>query len=249
MVSVEAIREFVSVVSGGDGSGYGGGYGGSYGDGSGYGDGDGYGDGRGGSYGDGDGYGYGYGSGYGDGDGSGYGDGDGGGYGYGDGDGGGYGYGDGSDIKTINGIYTTMIDTILTAITNIRGNIVKGFIVNDDLTLEPCYVVKQDNLFSHGKTIKSAMAGLRDKLFEDMSEEERIDMFWKEHNLEAKYPASDFYEWHHRLTGSCEIGRQSFCKDHNIDLTKDKFTVKQFVELCKYDYGGEVISKLLRRNK
>jgi len=207
MVSVEAIREFVSVVSGG--GGYSGGYG------------------------DGDGSGYGYGSGYGRGD------------GYGDG----RGYGSGSDIKTINGIYTTMIDTILTAITNIRGNIVKGFIVNDDLTLEPCYVVKQDNLFSHGKTIKSAMAGLRDKLFEDMSEEDRIEMFWKEHNLEAKYPASDFYEWHYRLTGSCELGRQSFCKNHNIDINKDKFTVKQFVELCKNDYGSEVIRKLLRRSK
>ena len=223
MVSVEAIREFVSVVSGG------GGYSGSGGDGSGRG------------YGDGSGYGGGYSGG------GGYGGGD----GYGDwyGDGRGYGSGGGSDIKTINGIYTTMIDTILTAITNIRGNIVKGFIVNDDLTLEPCYVVKQDNLFSHGKTIKSAMAGLRDKLFEDMSEEDRIEMFWKEHNLEAKYPASDFYEWHYRLTGSCELGRQSFCKNHNIDINKDKFTVKQFVELCKNDYGSEVIRKLLRRSK
>jgi len=223
MVSVEAIREFVSVVSGG------GGYSGGGGDGSGRG------------YGDGSGYGGGYSGG------GGYGGGD----GYGDwyGDGRGYGSGGGSDIKTINGIYTTMIDTILTAITNIRGNIVKGFIVNDDLTLEPCYVVKQDNLFSHGKTIKSAMAGLRDKLFEDMSEEDRIEMFWKEHNLEAKYPASDFYEWHYRLTGSCELGRQSFCKNHNIDINKDKFTVKQFVELCKNDYGSEVIRKLLRRSK
>jgi hypothetical protein len=219
MVSVEAIREFVFVVSGG----YSGGNGSSYGYGDGYGNGRGYG--------------------YGDGGGNGRG------YGYGDGYGDGRGYGSGSDIKTINGIYTTMIDTILTAITNIRGNIVKGFIVNDDLTLEPCYVVKQDNLFSHGKTIKSAMAGLRDKLFEDMSEEDRIEMFWKEHNLEAKYPASDFYEWHYRLTGSCELGRQSFCKNHNIDINKDKFTVKQFVELCRNDYGSEVIRKLLRRNK
>jgi len=223
MVSVEAIREFVSVVSGGDG------------DGSGYSGGSGYGDGDGSGYGDGSGCSGGYGDGSGYSDGSGYGS--------------GYSDGRGSDIKTINGIYTTMIDTILTAITNIRGNIVKGFIVNDDLTLEPCYVVKQDNLFSHGKTIKSAMAGLRDKLFEDMSEEERIDMFWKEHNLEAKYPASDFYEWHYRLTGSCELGRQSFCKNHNIDINKDKFTVKQFVELCRNDYGSEVIRKLLRRNK
>ena len=141
-----------------------------------------------------------------------------------------------------------MIDDILTAITNIRGNVAKGFIVNVDLTLEPCYVVKQDNLFSHGKSVKSAMAGLRDKLFEEMSEEERIDMFWKEHNLKSDYPAQDLYEWHNRLTGSCELGRQSFCKNHNIDLNKDKFTVKQFVELCKNDYGGEVIVKLLKED-
>lgn len=196
MVSVEAIREFVSVVSGG----------------------------------------YGYGGGGGNSDGGGCGG------GYGGGDGGG-------DIKTINGIHTAMIDDILTAITNVRGNVAKGFIVNVDLTLELCYVVKQDNLFSHGKSIKSAMAGLMDKLFEDMSEEERIDMFWKEHNIKSEYPALDLYEWHNKLTGSCEFGRQSFCKNHNINLNKDKFTVKQFIELCKNDYGGEVISKLLRRNK
>jgi hypothetical protein len=228
MVSVGAIKEFVSVVSDGDGDGYGSGYG--------------------------DGYGDGYGSGYGGGRGDSYGDGDGGGRGgcrggsddSGYGDRGDDGYG---DIKTINGLHTVIIDSILTAVTNIRGNVAKGYIVNVDLTLEPCYVVKQDNLFSHGKSVKSAMSGLRDKLFEEMSEEERIDMFWKEHNIKSEYPALDLYEWHNKLTGSCEFGRQSFCKNHNIDLKKDKFTVKQFVELCKNDYGGEVISKLLRRNK
>lgn len=224
MVSVEAIREFVSVVidsygdcySGGDsgGSGYGRGYGDCY-SGS---DCSGYGGGRGGSGG------YGRGGGSGDSNSSG-------------------------DIKTINGLHTAIIDNILTAITNIRGNVAKGYIVNVDLTLEPCYVVKQDNLFSHGKSVKNAMSGLRDKLFEEMSEEERIDMFWEEHNLESDYPAQDLYEWHNKLTGSCEFGRQSFCKNHNINLNKDKFTVKQFVELCRNDYGGEVISKLLRRNK
>lgn len=231
MVSVEAIREFVSVVSGGYGDCYGDCYGGGYGGGGG--------DGYGGGYSSGSGGGYGGGSGYGDGDGSGYGGGYGGGY---DGYGGGY-------IKTINGLHTAIIDSTLTAITNIKGNIAKGYIVNKDMTLEPCFVVRGDNLFSHGKTIKSAMAGLMDKLFEDMSEEDRIDMFWKEHNLEAKYPASDFYEWHYRLTGSCELGRQSFCKNHGIDINKDEFTVRQFVELCKNDYGSEVIRKLLRRSK
>ncbi len=213
MVSVEAIREFVSVVSGGDGDCYGGGYD----SGSGYGDC------------------------YDSGGGGGYDSGGGGGYGGGCGGGGG-------GIKTINGLHTDIIDSILTAITNIRGNIVKGFIVNDDLTLEPCYVVKQDNLFSHGKSVKSAMLGLRDKLFEEMSEEERIDMFWKEHNIKSEYPALDLYEWHYRLTGSCELGRQSFCKNHNIDINKDKFTVKQFVELCRNDYGSEVIKKLLKED-
>ena len=84
--------------------------------------------------------------------------------------------------------------------------------------------------------------------FEELSEEERIEMFLEKFNLKDKYKGSDFYEWHNKLTGSCEMGRNSFVKNHNIDLN-DEFTVSEFVELTKNDYGSEIIIELENRIK
>ncbi len=234
------------------GSGYGYGYGSGSGDGYGYGycDGDGSGDGSGDGYGYGSGDGYGDGYGYGSGDGYGYGycDGSGDGYGYGycDGDGYGYGYGDGDGykIKQINGEYVYRVDGINTIIRQIKGNVAKGFILRSDLMLVPCYVVKQDGKLAHGETLRAAMTALRDKLFEDMPEADRIAAFLEDHKASEKYPARDLWEWHHRLTGSCEMGRNQFAADHSINLDEDQFTVEEFISLTKNAYGSEVIRHL-----
>ena len=236
------IKQFLSINSG---SGYGDGYG--YG--SGYGDGDGYG------HGDGSGYGYGdgYGSGYGDGDGSGYGDGYGDGYGsgYGDGDGSGYGdgygYGDGGNvyIKTFGNTIIYNIDNVATIITNIHNNIAKGYILNNDLSLKPCYIAKGNNLFAHGRTIKEAIAALRNKIFARLDIEERIDLFLKEFSdIDKKYPAKAFYDWHNKLTGSCEMGRDMFVKNGGYDLEKNMFTIKEFIDITRNEYGGDIIKQL-----
>ena len=201
------------------------GYGYGYGDGSGYGDG----------YGSGDGYGYGYG----DGSGSGYGYGSGSGYGSGD------GYGDG--IKSFNGAPVYRIDGVNTMIRAVRGNTAHGAILNDDLTLTPCYIVKQDNIFAHGETLREAMEALRDKLFEDMPEDERIDAFLRETDREKTYPTQYFYDWHHRLTGSCDMGRKQFARDHGVDLEHGMMTLTEFLELTKDAYGGDVIRKVISK--
>ena len=235
-------KAFLSVDSG-DGSGYGYGYGDGYGDGSGYGYGYGYGSGDG--YGYGDGSGYGYGDGYGSGDGYGYGSG----YGYGDGygDGSGYGYGDGYGIKRFNREAVYRIDGVNTLIRSVRGNTAHGAIVNNELTTTPCYIVKQDNIFAHGKTLREAMEALRDKLFEDMPEDERIDAFLRETDREKTYPTQYFYDWHHRLTGSCDMGRKQFAQDHGVDLEHGMMTLTEFLELTKDAYGGDVIRKVLSK--
>ena len=224
----EKIKAFLS-VSYGYGSGYGSGDGDGYGDGSGYGsgDGDGYGDGSG--YGSGDGYGSGYG------DGSGYG------YGSGDGD------GSGDGIKSFNGEPVFRIDGVNTLIRSVRGNTAHGAILNSDLTLTPCYIVKQDNIFAHGETLREAMEALRDKLFEDMPEDERIAMFLRETDRERTYPTQYFYDWHHRLTGSCDMGRKRFARDHGVDLEHGMMTLTEFLELTKDAYGGDVIRKAISK--
>ena len=225
----------------GDGSGDGYGYGSGYGSGSGDGDGDGSGDGSGDGYGDGSGDGSG--SGYGYGDGSGDGSGDGYGYGYGSG----YGYGDGSGIKSFNGEPVFRIDGVNTLIRSVRGNTAHGAIVNEDLTLTPCYIVKQENVFAHGETLRGAMEALRDKLFEDMPEDERIDAFLRETDREKTYPTQYFYDWHHRLTGSCDMGRKQFARDHGVDLEHGMMTLTEFLELTKDAYGGDVIRKVISK--
>ena len=230
------ILEFIS-----SGSGYGYGYHDNYdngsGDGSGCGSGYGYSD----SYGDGSGNGSGSGSGdgyaFGDCYGSGYGSGD----GYASGDGFGDGYGSG--LKSINGKKIYMIDGIATTISHIHGNTAKGTIVNRDLTETPCYIVKEGKYFAHGKTLAEVREELQDKLFDKMSIEARIMEFWKCHKKGIKYPTKDFFEWHHKLTGSCLMGRQQFAKDHGVDLDGE-MTVEEFIALTKNAFGGDIIKRL-----
>ena len=233
----EKIKAFLAVSSGygyGYGSGYGDGSGdgSGYGYGSGYGDGSGYGSGSGSGYGDGSGYGYGYGDG----------DGDGSGYGYGSG----YGDGDGYGVKFFNGDPVHTIDDVPTILRHVRGNVAHGAILNLDLTTTPCYVVRQDNRFAHGETLAEAMEALRDKLFEDMPEEERIAAFLRETEDGKAYPAQYFYGWHHRLTGSCDMGRRQFARDHGIDVENATMTLREFLALTKNAYGGDVIRKVLK---
>lgn len=220
-------------------AGYGGGNGSGGGDDKGYGDGGG----------DGSGYGYvgchgssGYSGGYGEGSDYGEGSGDGSGYGYGRGSG--DGSGEGYDIKCFCDQPVYKINGIQTIITAVFGDTAKGYILRDDLTLVPCYIAKKESHFAHGETLAQAIADVAEKAFDDMPEEERIAEFWKCHENGVKYPARDLYDWHHRLTGSCEMGRNTFAAEHEIDLNSDMFTVAEFVELCEKSYGGEIIRKL-----
>ena len=197
---------------------------------------------------------YGYGSGYGSGRGS-----DGGyGWGFGDGSGrgsdGGYGdgsdccyrwgFGDGSGVKDINGNHVYIVDGIQTIIKSVRSNIAQGFVLQSDLTLKPCYIVKERNKFAHGDTLHDAFSALQEKLYDDSTEEERIEAFRKKFpEYDTPYPNRDLFAYHHVLTGSCRMGRESYCKDKGIDLDGST-TVREFIELTKGSYGGDVICKL-----
>ena len=181
----------------------------------------------------------GYGYGYGDGSGYGYGDGSGSGYGYG------YGSGSGSGIKKYDGEDVHMIDGVQTIITAVHGNIAKGTILQEDLTLTPCFVAKVDGFFAHGETARAAVEAARDKAFDGLPQEERITAFLDAIKPNTEYPVMTLYDWHHRLTGSCEAGRKAFAKDHGIDLSTC-MTREAFFELTKDAYGGSVIREAMR---
>lgn len=245
-----------------NGSGNGYGYGKGYGDGSGYssGYGHGYGDGNGSGYsdGDGDGYGDGSSSGFGFEDGSGYGDGLGSGFsskdgsGYGDGsrfdsgyeDGSGSGSGSGEKLVRVKSYDVFYIDTVPTIITSIFGNYAKGFIIAKDYQLIPCFIAKEVNgYFAHGKTLKSAVWALEEKIINNMSVDNKIELFCKNFDKNKKYKGTEFFKWHNILTGSCLFGRNQFVKDNNLDINA-KYTVIEFIKLTQHSYGGNIITKL-----
>ena len=138
-----------------------------------------------------------------------------------------------------------MIDGVQTIITSVHGNIAKGFILQGDLTLTPCFIAKVDGCFAHGETVRQAVTDARDKAFEDMPQEERITAFLDAIKPNTEYPVMTLYDWHHRLTGSCEAGRKAFAKDHGIDLNA-YMTREEFFELAKDVYGGDVIREAMR---
>ena len=226
----------------GDGYGSGYGYGYGYGSGSGYG----YGDGSGYGSGYGDGYSYGYGS-----NGCGSGSGSGAGYDYGSGSvagpGSGDGNGNGYKVSTVNGLPVEDIDGIPTGIARIRGDIAKGFMLVAG-ELSPCYVARGlsdsgEQFYAHGGTIADAQHALRLKLFTSAPIEDRCQAFKDHFNLDKSYPASEFSDWHHVLTGSCEFGRQAFMDSRGIK-PDDQFTVSQFLDTVENGYGSDVISEL-----
>lgn len=236
------IRQFLSCNGNGYGVGYGNGkgYGGGYGFGYGKGNGNGIGSGNsnGGDY-------YDFGCGHND-NGNGYGDGYGGGYGgyigrYGNGN----SYGNGYGIKSINGYDIYRVDNTPTIFTYIHGNIAKGYILERNVILKPCYIVKGNGCFAHGETLKESQSALEEKILNDMDIEEKIKSFKEKFpDVNKKYPVKDFYKWHHNLTGSCEMGRKAFAKSHNIDIDNDIMTVKEFINLTENEYCGEVIKEL-----
>ena len=229
------IREWIS-SNYGSGYGFGSGYGcgSARGSGSGRGRGSGYGDGRGSALGFGSGDGCGYALGFGSGDGC----------GSGDNSGSGYGRGYGDVFKTFCGKDVFYIDNVPTIINHINGNVAYGAIIPGDLSLNKCFVVKQDGKFAHGDTLKNAMSALADKLFEGMPTEERIERFWSEFKLGKKYPAQLFFDWHHRLTGSCEMGRRQFAEDRGIDVETAEYTPEEFIALTEHAYNGQIIKQL-----
>ena len=195
-----------------------------------------------------------YGNDGGDGDGEGFERGDGEGFGcgcgWGRGNGSGYGNscGDG-DIKALNGNIVDYIDSIPTIITQVRGNIACGYIVKVDLTLEFCYIAKIGDSFAHAKTLKDAYVYAEAKEMYRTPIDELVEKFKETFgSLDSEHTGKEFYDWHHILTGSCRMGRDEFCKSHDIDLKK-MYSVRYFLDITKNAYGDHIINQIRKAYK
>ena len=175
------------------------------------------------------------------------------GFGYGGGsgcvDGKGFGYSKRSvnGIKEYNNHKVYIIDDIPTIIITIHNNYAKGYIINSDLVLYPCFIVKVGNYFAHGKTLKEALNDAIIKYNQNKPIKERINDFIKIYpSLDSIAEHKELYYWHNILTSSCEYGRNQFCNEHNLDKDNGTMSIKDFIELTKNVYGGDIIEQLAK---
>ena len=171
------------------------------------------------------------------------------GLGSGEGWGSGEGSGEGDKLTFIrvkdNDIY--YIDGVPTAITSIFGNFAKGFVLQKDFSTKKCFIAKDtvSGFFAHGDTVRDATDALRKKIIDKMPLSDKIEQFVARFEKGKAYKGKEFFEWHNFLTGSCLFGRNQFVQDHNLSLEKD-YTVKEFINLTKNDYGGDIIKELAK---
>ena len=125
-----------------------------------------------------------------------------------------------------------------------RGNVAKGAVLCSDMTLNDCWIAKRGNFFAHGDTLHEAVEAVEAKWMENRPLDERIAEFDKTHpSLDEPY--GDLFEWHHVLTGSCELGRLQWCEEHGYKPT-DSITLRTFLTETVGDYGGDVIRRVAK---
>lgn len=159
----------------------------------------------------------------------------------------GYDFFFGAGIESINGMKVVNIDGIPTAISIIKGQVAKGYIVFHDFSLEKTFVVKAGNYYGHGETIREARQYALGKMYANMDTDAVIDEFVSMFDKDTEYDVGYFYEWHNRLTQSCKQGLDQFAKQHNINLEYDRMTTEEFIDLTKDSFGGEIIKKVAER--
>jgi hypothetical protein len=138
-----------------------------------------------------------------------------------------------------------MVDKIPTIICSVHGNYATGYILRNDFTTQPCFIAKRGNFFAHGDTLRAAVEDAQKKYEQNLPAEERIRRFIEAYpDPTVKVPASELFDWHNRLTGSCLMGRQEFCKAKGLDYENGSYTVNEFIDLTSGAYGGHVIRQL-----
>jgi len=120
-------------------------------------------------------------------------------------------------------------------------------IIQADFTLKPCFVVSDDTHKVHATTIHGALAALQRKKLAALSLQERAEAFLvKFPTLESSAKNSKLSEWHHTLTGSCQLGRDQFMLNNDID-PEERSTVREFIEKTKTAYGSDAILLLEKK--
>lgn len=110
--------------------------------------------------------------------------------------------------------------------------IIKGLAFCDD----EVYLVKQDDLAAHGKTLREALEDLQFKKIKSKEIEDIV----KEIKESGKVTRAQY----RAITGACSFGTEQFCKQHGIE-NLEEIELEELRKILVNDYGAEKFWKLI----
>jgi len=136
------------------------------------------------------------------------------------------------NLKWQNGRYRK-IDGIFCEIIKKHKNVLKVKIKN-----EISYIVKNGNLFSHGKTIKEAKESLIYKI------SNRDTSIYKNLKLDSILSFEESVKMYRIITGACEFGTKNFVLSIK---KKTKYSIREIIELTKGQWGNQKLQEFFKK--
>lgn len=130
-----------------------------------------------------------------------------------------------------------VLDNILSEVINHKGNVYKVKNYGKD---KISYIVQDDDIYSHGATIKEA----RDSLIYKISN--RDTSIYNDVQLDDEFDLKDIIKMYRVITGACELGTRYFVENNNLP---DKLTVQQTIDLTQGQYGNEQFKKFFEEKR
>ena len=137
-----------------------------------------------------------------------------------------------------NGKYINA-DNIFAKIIKQKGNI---YHVKLDGSKEITYLVTDgDGRWSHGYTLE----GAKDDLLYKISKRNKDN--YKHLSLNSKLSFENAIVCYRVITGACAFGTKDFVENRLGENKKDKYTIKEIIELTKGEYGNKTFKKFFFR--
>jgi hypothetical protein len=122
-------------------------------------------------------------------------------------------------------------DGILSEVIEKKGNV---YHVRNSVNGLNGYVVTDgNNHWAHGYTLDEAKQDLHYKMsFRDKSEYEKL-------TLDSELPYDEAIACYRVITGACQFGTKSYLEHRLPKPNKEKYTIREMIELTKGEYGGK----------
>lgn len=157
------------------------------------------------------------------------------------------GDGSGKGIDEIHGSKVYKVGEINFIFTAIHGNFARGFALEKNTHIVPCYIAKEGDQFGIGKNLHEAFTFAHEKQYNLSTEEERINTWMQRYpTCNTEVDRDEFLMYHNILTGSCRRGRVEWVKKARW-AEGEKRGLADLLTEVENEYGGEMVKKLMEK--